>query len=110
MKIICAKCYGSGVITCQTRDNARENYARECMLCAGDGVVSESIEDFLITREMREWEEFTAMKKDAVRVRKDALRLELLVPARAEAYRSQLQAVLVRIEAQASALAKRLRL
>ena len=101
MNITCSKCDGSGDIVCCTCD-----HARECSRCYGDGVVSESIEHFLITRDLPAWEEFTALKEDAVRARKDAQRLEVLVPERAEAYRSQLKAVLVEIDAQASALEK----
>lgn len=94
MKCECKNCEGDGTVRCHE--------------CRGTGELECDIETLRITRDDDGFEEFTALKEDAQRVRKQAERLIALNPARTESYEAQLTAVIEELNTQATELQKKL--
>jgi hypothetical protein len=94
-------------VKCQC-DNCNGSGRVECEECDGVGSVQGGIDaiDISFFRNHENFEELAALKSDVARVNRQAERLILLNPSRAESYQAQLQSTLAEIDRQAELASK----
>lgn len=93
MKCTCQECNGNGEIPCPE--------------CDGQGTYEGSIETITLEKTVKNYDELSAIQRDAKRVIRQAAQLKAMKPERSESYDTQLKATLFVINGQAEAAAKR---